>query len=91
MARGTKVGFAAHKSPEGRAKAKANSAATNRAKAVAFAQSIASSIKPLLITMTYQQVADHLNGLGVRTERNGTWHPSSVHTVLKHAGIVKKA
>jgi len=85
MARGTRVGFAAHKSPEGRAKAKANSARANLANAVRFAQGIAPSIKPLLATMTYQQVAEHLNGLGVKTERNGKWHASTVHTVLKRS------
>ena len=90
-ARGVKMGFAAHKDPASAVVARTNAGKTNLANAVRFAQSIAPSIQPLLATMTYAQIADHLNGLGVRTERNGTWHPSSVHTVLKHAGIVKKA
>lgn len=86
-ARGKLMGFAAHKSPEGRAKAMAGSAASNRANAVGFAKGIAPQIKPLLATMTYQQVADHLNALGVKSERNGRWHASTVHSVLKNSEL----
>lgn len=88
-ARGTVLGFAAHKDPAGRAKAQASSAATHRAKATAFASTVAPSIRALLPSMTYAQVAEHLNGLGVRTERNGRWHASTVSNTLKRSPLAE--
>lgn len=85
-ARGTALGFAAHKDSTGRDKAKLASAAANKANAVAFAKTVAPSIKLLIsnANMTYQQVANHLNTLGVKSERNGLWYASTVSNTLKH-------
>lgn len=85
MARGTKVGFAAHKNPSGREKAKAASAAANRANAVAFAAGVAPMIKVLTPSHTYAEIAEHLNRLDVKTERKGRWTASTVCRVLKNA------
>lgn len=86
MARGTKVGAAAHKTTEAGVRARAAASKALGAKADSFAQDIAPTIRALSQQgSSYAQVAEHLNRLGVRTARNGTWHPSTVSNVLKRA------
>lgn len=83
-ARGTKLGFAAQATSTAQATRAAGRAAS-QVKATVYAVGMAASIKPLLASMTYAQIAEHLNSLGVRTQRNGAWHASTVSNVLKRA------
>lgn len=89
-ARGVIMGFAAHKSADGRAKAVASSAQAATARATSFAQGVAPTLKALSASMTYAQVAEHMNGLGVKTARNGRWHASTVSNALKRMAIAKR-
>lgn len=84
VARGTRLGFAAQDQATAQATRAAGRAA-QQAQARAYAVGMASSIRPLLASMTYAQVAEHLNGLGVQTQRKGAWHASTVSNVLKWA------
>lgn len=90
-ARGTLLGFAAPVDPLVRARAQANSALAMQARATSFAQGVAPTLRALSGSMTYAQVAEHMNGLGVKTARNGRWHASTVSNALKRMAIAKRA
>ena len=58
-------------------------AAANKAGADAFARRIASKVRRLEKDCpTLEALADALNQKGIRTSRNGIWHPTSVKRLL---------
>lgn len=62
----------------------------------AGAQARALKIGPMVRSMrdkgmTLQQVADHLNAAGVRTAREGSWHPMQVKRTLARLDAVAEA
>jgi DNA invertase Pin-like site-specific DNA recombinase len=60
--------------------------ATNKEKAIDFANNVLPLIKQLNNDgATLQAIADRLNNTGVKTRRGGRWYPSTVTNILKRA------
>jgi DNA invertase Pin-like site-specific DNA recombinase len=61
----------------------------HQADALIFAQSVQEPIEAAMSAgaTTLNQVADHLNGLGVTTREGSSWRPATVHLVLRRLGL----
>lgn len=84
-ARGTQLGINAHKSSDNGVSVRLAASKALSAKADLFAQGITTMINPLLPLMTYDQIAEHLNMMNVKTARNGKWIASTISRLLKRS------
>jgi DNA invertase Pin-like site-specific DNA recombinase len=83
-ARGKKLGWSNPSRREEQARATANGAAGNRAKADQFAANIVPVVREIDAAgiRTLKGIAGALNARGVRTARGGLWHPTTVRNLL---------
>lgn len=91
-ARGEALGSHTHKDRQTtKEKAKANLRAVVCPAADEWAIRMAPRIRRMVDQgMTYQQVADELNALGVPTRGNGRWHAPTISNLLKRSGIAQR-
>ncbi len=73
-------------------RARARAATTNRDKAQAFAVGLKDTVSKLVSrnpTITYRELADHLNQEGILTRRRAQWNPGTAYRLCARLGLAR--